>query len=63
VGKQQQWGCEQTKNRGLLVIKLVLFGLSENSDFWCVDRSMSYLSNSFWITLVRVVWKNLWPLY
>jgi len=36
--------------------KLVLIGSLKNCDFWCVDISMNYLSNAFWITLIWDLW-------
>jgi len=45
------------------VIEIVLFGALKNYHFWWKDRSVSYLSNTFWITSFRVVWKRLWPFF
>ena len=42
------WNSNFTEN-------LVLIGSLKNWDFCCVDRSRSYLSNSFWIALIRVL--------
>jgi len=49
-----------TENRGKFDIKLVMIGLLQSNDFWWVNRLVCYISNSFWIALIRVLWTKLW---
>jgi len=38
--------------------KLVMISQAKIYDFLWLDRSLSYLSNAFWITSFWVVWKT-----
>jgi len=48
------------ENRDDFGIKLVMINPLKNYYFWWIDRSVCCILNSFWTSLIQVLWTKLW---